>query len=277
MDEAEESPQSAPGKAGNALEKLTALMERLRSDCPWDRKQTFGDLSGYLLEESHEVLAALSRGDLHELEGELGDLLFQIIFLCQLGKEAGAFDLASVAQRIHDKMVARHPHVFGGEVLRDVSDPDGVRKQWEELKEKERRKKGQTETSPFDGLPKTLPALLTASRMTARAADLGFDWRRDDDVIAKLEEEIEEFRAEVHHPEPAKERMAGEIGDLLFTVVNIARRHEINPEAALSLTNVKFRRRFDELVRRIRSRGQEIKALSLSELDAVWDEVKAEE
>jgi uncharacterized protein YabN with tetrapyrrole methylase and pyrophosphatase domain len=113
--------------------------------------------------------------------------------------------------------------------------------------------------------------------MTARAADLGFDWRRDDDVIAKLEEEIEEFRAEVHHPEPAKERMAGEIGDLLFTVVNIARRHEINPEAALSLTNVKFRRRFDELVRRIRSRGQEIKALSLSELDAVWDEVKAEE
>ncbi|MCC6128305.1 MAG: nucleoside triphosphate pyrophosphohydrolase [Acidobacteria bacterium] len=264
-------------RTGEAFEKLAALMSRLRQDCPWDRKQTFSDLSPYLLEESHEVLAALAGGNLSELEGELGDLLFQIVFLCQIGSESGSFDLASVARRVHDKMVARHPHVFGGEVLNDVSDPDGVRKQWEELKQKERKKRGDTAPSPFEGLPKTLPALLTASRMTARAADLGFDWRRDEDVLAKLEEEIDEFRAEIHHPAPSRERIASEVGDLLFTVVNIARRHDVDPEAALTMTNSKFRRRFEEVARRVTAGGRSLKELSLEELDAIWDQIKAEE
>ena len=172
---------------------LVALMERLRKECPWDRKQTARDLSGYLLEECYEVLDALSREDWKELEGELGDLLFQIVFLARLGEERGAFDFESVARRIHDKMVARHPHVFGDAAVRDA---EGVRVQWEELKRKEREKEGRP-PSPFDGVPRALPALLKAVRLTSRAADLGFDWERDADVLVKLDEEVAEFKAEL--------------------------------------------------------------------------------
>ena len=177
--------------------------------------------------------------------------LFEIVFLAQLGRERGDFDFASVARRIHDKMVARHPHVFGEA---HVHDAEGVRVQWEELKRKEREKEGRP-PSPFDGVPRALPALLKAVRLTSRAADLGFDWERDADVLAKLDEEVAEFKAELEAPAGAdaevhKARVAGEIGDLLFTVVNVARRHGVDPEAALQGTNDKFRRRFEEVARR---------------------------
>ena len=228
--------------AGEAAEALVRLMERLRKECPWDRKQTFSTLAGYLLEECYEALDALSREDWAELEGELGDLLFEIVFLAELGSERGDFDFSSVASRIHDKMVARHPHVFGEA---SVHDAEGVRVQWEELKKKEREKEGRP-PSPFDGVPRALPALLKAVRLTSRAADLGFDWERDADVLAKLDEEVAEFKAELEAPADAdadvhKARVAGEIGDLLFTVVNVARRHGVDPEAALQGTNDKFR------------------------------------
>jgi MazG family protein len=270
--------KSSIGSAGEAAEGLVRLMERLRSECPWDRKQTFETLAGYLLEECHEALDALAREDYAELEGELGDLLFEIVFLAELGRERGDFDFASVARRIHDKMIARHPHVFGEASVRDA---EGVRVQWEELKRKEREKEGRP-PSPFDGVPRALPALLKAVRLTSRAADLGFDWERDADVLAKLDEEVAEFKAELSVPAGGdaaahKARVASEIGDLLFTVVNVARRHGVDPEAALQGTNDKFRRRFEEVARRAGAAGKSVKETPLAELDALWDAVKEEE
>jgi MazG family protein len=251
-------------------------MARLRTDCPWDRKQTFADLSGYLLEECYEALEALAREDLDELEGELGDLLFEIVFLAELGRERGAFDLASLSERIHAKMVARHPHVFGESAVKDA---EAVRVQWEKLKEKERS--GQAEgvgaPSPFAGVPRALPALLKAVRVTSRAADLGFDWQRDEDVLCKLDEEVAEFKAELLADGATKESVAHEIGDILFTVVNVARRHGVDPEAALQATNAKFVRRFEEVARRVRASGREVSGTPLEELDRTWNDVKKEE
>lgn len=269
--------------SGEAVASLVRLMERLRADCPWDRKQTFRDLAGYLLEECYEALDALERESLADLEGELGDLLFQIVFLSQLGRERAAFDLASVSRRIEAKMVARHPHVFGDAAVKDA---EAVRVQWEALKKKERAAEGGP-VSPFEGVPRALPALLKAARMTSRAADLGFDWTKDEDVLKKLDEEVAEFKVEVlaaakvHQggatPDAARARLADEIGDILFTVVNVARRHGVDPEAALQSTNTKFRRRFEEVARRAGAAGKEMKEMPLAELDALWDGVKAEE
>ncbi len=265
-----------PEAAGEASAALVRLMSRLRAECPWDRKQTFADLSGYLLEECYEALDALARGSLHELEGELGDLLFQIVFLAELGRESDAFDLASVAERIHAKMVSRHPHVFGEA---EVADAEAVKVQWEKLKEKERSGQAGDEEppSPFAGVPNALPALLKAVRVTSRAADLGFDWQRDADVLAKLDEEVAEFKAELLAEGATRDSVAREIGDILFTVVNVARRHRIDPEAALQGTNAKFVRRFEEVSRRMRATGRDVRDATLEELDRTWDEVKRDE
>ncbi|HPA50679.1 MAG TPA: nucleoside triphosphate pyrophosphohydrolase [Thermoanaerobaculia bacterium] len=262
-----------PEAAGEAAAALVRLMSRLRAACPWDRKQTWADLSGYLLEECHEALEALARGSLRDLEGELGDLLFQIVFLAELGRESDAFDLASVAERIHAKMVSRHPHVFGES---EVSDAGAVKVQWEKLKEKERAgQAGEAEPpSPFEGVPRALPALLKAARVTSRAADLGFDWQRDADVLAKLDEEVAEFKAELLAEGATRDSVANEIGDILFTVVNVARRHGVDPEAALQATNAKFVRRFEEVSRRVRASGRDVRDTPLEELDRTWDEVK---
>jgi len=266
-------PRGGAGEAGEAVADLVRLMDRLREECPWDRKQTFRDLSGYLLEECHEALDALAREEWDEVEGELGDLLFEIVFLARLGSEAGAFDLGSAARRVHAKMVARHPHVFGGA---SVKDADGVRLQWEAIKERERKESGLA-ASPFDGIPKALPALLKAVRMTSRAADLGFDWARDADVLLKLDEEVGEFKAEVLHEGTPTERAAHELGDILFTVVNVARRLHIDPEAALQSTNARFRQRFEEVARRVTAAGGDVSKTPLAELDRLWEEAKAAE
>lgn len=272
----EEAPPPAPGddETSAAVPALERLMRQLRAECPWDRKQTFDSLSGYLLEECYEVLEALAERDLAALEGELGDLLFQIVFLAELGREERAFDLASVARRIHAKLVSRHPHVFGAS---QVKDAEAVRVQWEALKTKERKAAGGADRSPFQGVPRALPALLKAARLTSRAADLGFDWARDEDVLAKLDEEVAEFRAEVLKDGAPKARVADEIGDLLFTVVNVARRHGIDPEAALQSTNAKFVRRFDAVAERLHGQGREVSGTPLDELDRLWNEVKAAE
>ena len=265
-----------PEAAGKAASELVRLMARLRQECPWDRKQTFASLSGYLLEECYEAVDALAREDLEDLEGELGDLLFEIVFLAELGRERGAFDLASLSERIHAKMVARHPHVFAES---DVKDAEAVKVQWEKLKEKERAgtRPGEPPPSPFAGVPRALPALLKAVRVTSRAADLGFDWQRDADVLAKLDEEVGEFKAELLADGATRESIAHEIGDILFTVVNVARRHGVDPEAALQSTNAKFVRRFEEVARRVRATGREVAATPLDELDRTWDEVKKDE
>jgi ATP diphosphatase len=267
----ETPPPGGDPEAGAAVAELVRLMDRLRTECPWDRKQTFRTLAGYLLEECYEALDAISREAWDDVEGELGDLLFEIVFLARLGSETGAFDLGSVARRIHAKMIARHPHVFGEA---EVHDAEGVRLQWEAIKEKERAKSG---ASPFDGIPEALPALLKAVRMTSRAANVGFDWERDANVLAKLDEEIGEFKAEVLREGAPKERIAHEIGDILFTVVNVARRLHVDPEAALQATNGRFRRRFGEVVRRVAASGGEVSRTPLAELDRLWEEAKASE
>ena len=271
-----ETRSPRPEAAGEAASGLVRLMGRLRAECPWDRKQTFADLSGYLLEECYEALDALAREDLGELEGELGDLLFEIVFLAELGRERGAFDLASLAGRVHAKMVARHPHVFGDSAVKDA---EAVRVQWEALKEKERAGKaaGEETPSPFAGVPRALPALLKAVRVTSRAADLGVDWQRDEDVLAKLDEEVAEFKAELLAEGATKESVAHEIGDILFTVVNVARRHGVDPEAALQATNAKFVRRFEEVARRVKASGRDVAGTPLDELDRTWDDVKKDE
>jgi len=273
-DSARDDGEERARAAGEATAELVRLMDRLRTDCPWDRKQTWETLQGYLLEECHEALDALRRGDRAEVEGELGDLLFQVVFLARLGVEEGAFDLASVARRIHAKMVSRHPHVFGAS---EVKDAEAVRVQWEKLKARERTERGEADASPFEGVPGSLPALLKAVRLTSRAADLGFDWERDADVLAKLDEEVGEFKAEVLAAEGSRERISDEVGDILFTVVNVARRHGVDPEAALQSTNARFRSRFESVAGKVRASGRELGKLPLEELDRLWDRAKEEE
>ena len=259
------------------IRRLVDLVSRLRAPdgCPWDREQTMADIRAYLLEEAHEVADAIDREDLAELRGELGDLLFQIVFLSSLSQEAGAFDLADVIEGIHSKMVARHPHVFGGEALADA---DSVLKAWEVRKLAE----GDGKRSMLDGVARSVPALLAAYRMTQKASGVGFDWPDVQGVLAKVHEELRELEevlraraAEGSDPRAAdKESIREEIGDLLFALVNLARKVEIDPEAALAGTNLKFRRRFLHIEERLRQQGRTVAQADLEEMDALWDEAK---
>ncbi|MGH9366377.1 MAG: nucleoside triphosphate pyrophosphohydrolase [Thermoanaerobaculia bacterium] len=250
------------------LERLAALVERLRKECPWDREQTPDTIKTFLLEECHEALAAIDSGDPETLKGELGDLLFQIFFLSVLASERGWFTLEEVAGGIADKMIERHPHVFGQIRARNAEE---VARGWETRK---RRETG-AEADPLGSIPPALPALAASSRMTSRAADLGFDWERDADVADKIAEELEEWRAAAASGDPAAEE--SEIGDLLLSVVNLARRRGIDPESALRRTNARFRARFAAVSRRAHASGQEMSDVPLSELDRYWDEAKKEE
>lgn len=252
----------------DALLRLESLVERLRRDCPWDREQTFATLSTYLLEETHEALEAIEREDAGELRAELGDLLFQIFFLSRLAAERGWFTLDDVAGGIASKMIARHPHVFGGETAENAS---AVKANWE----KRKRLAGAPREDPLDGIPPTLPSLAIALRMSERAAGLGFDWERTSDILGKVEEEI----AEVRRAQDAGDRAATEeeLGDLLFALANWARRSSLDPERALRLANRKFRRRFKAVAERAAREGRDVGACSAAELDLYWNAVKAEE
>lgn len=251
-----------------ALDRLSQLVDRLREECPWDREQTFATLQTYVLEETHEVLEALESGDPARLQAELGDLLFQIFFLARLAREKGWFDLDQVAATIETKMISRHPHVFGGERAPDAA---AVKANWERRK----RAGADADQDPLGGIPASLPALSAAYRMSARAADLGFDWERDSDLLAKVEEEISEARlAAADGPSSGTEE---EIGDLIFAVVNWARRLEIDPEKALRAANAKFRRRFARVAEKARSAGRDVAHCPPQELDRYWNEVKGEE
>jgi nucleoside triphosphate diphosphatase len=262
--------QSKDDSAG--IEALRALVDRLRAPdgCPWDREQRLPDLRAYLLEEAHEVAAAIDRGDLADLEGELGDLLFQIVFVAALAKDAGGFDLDGVIRRIHAKMVARHPHVFGGE---ELADAQAVRDAWERRKLLE--KKGSE--SLLDGVADSMPALVAAYRLTQKAAGVGFDWPDARAVLAKLDEELAEVRAELDAPQPDRDRLQSEIGDLLFTVANLARKLDVDPEGALARTNLKFRRRFAAVEEGLRESGHRLGEAGLDEMDALWEAAKTRE
>ena len=246
---------------------MVELVERLRRDCPWDREQTPETLRTYLLEECYEVLDAIDAGEPAALADELGDLLFQIFFLSRIAQERGWFSIDDVACRIADKMIERHPHVFGGA---PASDADEVRKGWE--RRKQRSSRG---SDPLGSLPASLPALASAYRMTSRAADLGFDWERDADVAAKIEEELDEWReAERAGDFEAEEK---EIGDLLFSIVNLARRRGVDPEGALRRAQARFRARFARVAEKARESGRSVGDVSSSELDDFWEAAKAEE
>ena len=247
------------------LDRLAGLVERLRRDCPWDREQSFESLKTYLLEEAYEVLAALDEERPDALRDELGDLLFQIFFLSHLARERGWFDIQTVAERITAKMIERHPHVFGE---RSASNAEEVASAWERRK---RRHAGAGD-DPLGSLPAALPALAAAYRQTLRAGDLGFDWERDADVVAKIEEELSEWRAAADAADHGAE--THEIGDLLLSIVNLARRRKIDPEAALRMANTRFRERFAEVARRARENGRDVSELGMAELDELWEEAK---
>lgn len=256
-------------RMSEAVDRLIALVARLRAECPWDREQSLESLRTYVLEETYEVLEALDQESPEALRDELGDLLFQILFLAQLASERGWFGIDEVARRIADKMTERHPHVFGA--APEAGSAEEVKNAWERRK---RRQPGAAE-DPLGSLPSTLPALSTAYRQTHRAGDLGFDWERDANVVAKIQEELEEWKAAQAAGDHAAE--ARELGDVLLSVVNLARRRRIDPESALREANRRFRRRFAEVARRSRESGRDIGDVGMAELDRFWEEAKKEE
>ena len=250
------------------LHKLAALVERLRRECPWDREQTPDTIRTYLLEECYETIEALDSGDPDALREELGDLLFQVFFLARLAAERGWFDLSGVAETVAAKMIERHPHVFTDEKLATAAE---VKAGWEARKSRE----AAAGSDPLGTIPAALPSAAAAYRMTSRAADLGFDWERDADVAAKIEEELAEWRASSAKGDHAAE--VHEIGDLMLSVVNLARRRGIDPEAALRQANARFRARFRGVARRAAESGRHIPDVPMEELDRYWEEAKREE
>ena len=248
-----------------ALDRLVALVARLRRECPWDREQSFESLKNYLLEETYETLAAIDAGLPESMRDELGDLLFQIFFLTLLAEERGWFGVDAVAEHVTAKMTERHPHVFGQAHFDSAQE---VKSAWE------RRKRRQTEAAedPLGSLPAALPALATAYRQTLRAADLGFDWERDADVAAKVEEELSEWRGAQRTGDHEAE--AHELGDLLLSVVNLARRRKVDPESALRQANRRFRERFADVARRAKESGRDVSDVPMTELDGYWEEAK---
>jgi tetrapyrrole methylase family protein/MazG family protein len=250
------------------FEDLVRLMQRLRGPggCPWDREQTLATLKPFIIEEAYEVVDAIDRDDLDSLVEELGDLLLQVVFAAEIGRGSGTFEVENCVAAIHDKLVRRHPHVFG-EVKADSAEV--VLTNWEKLKGAERKeeKKG-----ILSGVPQSLPALLKSARLTEKAARVGFDWRRAEEVFAKIDEEILELREAVEGGQ--LDEVEAELGDLLFTISNIARKLKINPEEALQAANRKFTRRFEAMEQTVDERQQSFENLSLEEMDGLWDEVK---
>ncbi len=257
------------------FDTLVGILDRLREPggCPWDREQTWDTLRGYLIEECYEVVDALDRADPAGLCEELGDLLLQIVFLSRLAKERGQFEAHDVVRAIAEKMVRRHPHVFGTDVAETSAD---VLRRWEEIK---RQEKGATHDgaprSVLSGIPTALPALPKAHRLGTKAARVGFDWPTNDDVLRKIDEELHELRAGLASGDPTA--IADEIGDLLFSVTMLARRLDVDPEAALERTNRKFARRFAAVEARLAREGREASDAGLATLDRLWNEVKRRE
>lgn len=281
------------------LDDLLYLMERLRdpkTGCPWDQKQDFQSIVPHTLEEAYEVADAIERGDRHDIKDELGDLLFQVVFYAQLGKEEGSFAFSDVVDNVVQKLLRRHPHVFPDKKLR-AHYPEGtefseeeVKVQWEQIKAEERRLKqtqkearsqAQAESNVLKDVPANLPALNRAEKLQKRAAQVGFDWPSIPPVIAKLEEEISELKAELEiyagqdlRSEPVHSRLLDEMGDVLFCCVNLSRFLKVNPDQALRSTNTKFYERFCYLETKLAAMGKPPEQASLDEMDALWDEAK---
>ena len=256
--------------------RLVEIMARLRArdgGCPWDVEQTFATVAPYTIEEAYEVADAIERGDLADLKDELGDLLFQVIFHARMAEEQGAFDFAGVAAAVNDKMVRRHPHVFGDVTHKDLAEQTRA---WEQIKAGERAAKRRTQAaSLLDDVPVGLPALTRALKLSQRAARVGFVWPSAVEVLAKLREEVAELEAEIAAGDVDKARE--ELGDVLFVCANLARELDVEPEAALRTTNAKFVRRFRYIEAELNARGSSPEQSDLAEMDALWDAAKAAE
>jgi MazG family protein len=276
------SPRQRELSAGAWFEKLVALQARLRAadGCPWDREQTHATLRTYLVEEAYEVLDALESGEDAKFAEEMGDLLLQIIFHSQIAAEAGRFTVADVIREVHEKMVRRHPHVFGEQRAKDAAE---VLKNWEQIKREERSSKaaptvrGQEKRaeSLLDGVPRGLPALMEGFQLTRRAARVGFDWGNIDGIFDKLIEEA----AELRHAQAGGDarRIESEVGDILFVAANLARFLHIDPEIAMKKANAKFSRRFREMERIARNRGTTFASVPRPEMETLWDTAKQRE
>ena len=249
------------------LDELIKIMSALRGKkgCPWDREQTMESLKPFIVEEAYEVLEAIDEKDPEHVKEELGDLLFQIVFQCQIAKEKGDFDMADVIEKIGRKMIARHPHVFGDA---DYKTSAEVLVHWEAQKKRE----GKQRESLLEGVPKTLPSLLRAHRLQDRAARVGFDWDKVGDVMKKLDEEIGEFKEAMENKK--EDAIEEELGDVLFMLVNISRFIGVNPEDALRKTISKFISRFRYIEMAAADSGRTLSDMSLAEMDALWDEAK---
>lgn len=267
------------------FDDLVALMARLRSPdgCPWDREQTYETLAPMLLEEAYEAFDAVEEaieGRPAELRDELGDLLFQIVFYAQVARERGEFTISDVMEAIHSKMVRRHPHVFGSATVRDNEE---LLRNWEAMKAEEKRAagkdKGAEDSSLLDGVSRKAPALMEAHQLSTKAARVGFDWQRVDDIFDKLHEEIDELRTAIKShaeskTEADKARVREELGDLLFAATNIARHLQVEPEAALKSANRKFRQRFRYIEEGLKERGRALGEATLDEMEELWQESK---
>jgi ATP diphosphatase len=299
---------ATPEKTGPKFERAVSVMARLRAPggCPWDREQTFDSIKPYTLEETYEVLEAIDNRDWDELTGELGDLLLQVLFYSEMAREAGHFTIDNVLDRLSDKLIARHPHVFGDVKAETAGD---VLRNWEALKAEEKKKrlaagggkKKKEEEHPesvLAGVSSAIPALLEAFKLSSRAAHVGFEWPAIDGLFEKLEEETGELRQQLElFPPPGprppnrgvagasgaavseelKARMEDEVGDLLFTVVNIARFLQLDPESALRKTNRKFKRRFQAVESELRASGRNLRESTLEELESLWQKSKQAE
>ncbi len=260
-----------------AFGRLLDIMDELREKCPWDRKQTFDSLRQNTIEETFELATAISRHDMNEISKELGDVLLHVVFYAKMGSETGDFDIADVCNRLCDKLIFRHPHVYNvqGDNVQGtkVSNAEDVSHLWEQVKLKE---KGGNKTV-LGGIPDSLPSLVKAYRIQDKVANVGFDWENREDVWAKVKEEIAEFEAEMRkgaNDQMTNAQMVNEFGDVLFSLINAARLYKIRPDNALEQTNLKFIRRFNYLEAKAKEQGRELKDLSLAEMDALWQEAK---
>lgn len=286
---------------GERFERAVAIMERLRAPggCPWDREQTFDSIKPYTLEETYEVIEAIENRDWNELSGELGDLLLQVLFYAEMAKEQGTFSVDDVLDRLSKKLVDRHPHVFGDAKADTSAD---VKRNWEALKVEERKKRAGSEAaaataSVLAGISSAMPAMLEASKISSRAAQVGFDWPDIEGLFEKLDEETKELREQLKEsaepvrpqgrgvagagrqtfPDDLRERVEEEVGDLFFVLVNLARYLSVDPESALRKTNRKFKRRFRKMEQRLAENGRSAEQAGMEELEALWQQAKREE
>jgi len=246
-----------------AFDRLLTIMDELREQCPWDKKQTMQTLRHLTIEETYELGDAILDNDLDEVKKELGDLLLHIVFYAKIGSETKDFDIADVANSICDKLIHRHPHIYSDV---EVANEEEVKQNWEKIKLKEGK------SSVLEGVPKSLPALVKASRIQEKVAGVGFDWEEPNQVWEKVEEELQEFKSEVENAN--QDKMESEFGDVIFSMINYARFLKINPENALERTNKKFTKRFQYLEQKAKDMGKSLSDMTLAQMDVFWEEAK---